>query len=56
MKVLVRYMQEFMGEQLFDSYETDIKDEFDKFEIESALYSDEHVKSVEIIELKSEEE
>lgn len=56
MRVLVRYMQEFMGEKLFDSYETTINDELDKLDIERALYDDPHVKSVEIIELESEKQ
>ena len=55
MRVLVRYTQVFMGEQLFDSYETDIRDELDKLEIEKALYEDPHVKSVEIVNLKNNE-
>lgn len=56
MKVLVKYMQEFMGELLFDSYETYIDDELDKLDIERALYDDPHVKSVEIIELESDKQ
>lgn len=55
MKVLVKYSQEFMGEEISEEYITHVNYDYEINEMYKALYSDPHVISVNIEKLGEEE-